>query len=386
MSFDLLKERRAQVVRNNRGGVVALDCNKASAAGSVSQRACTFCGSGSCSIHRGRASSGARPVAARPTPGTSGAPCPRAELHRISCSTDMREREVVFGGEQRLEASCVGSSPSTRPRRFRLRNLHRGVIGDDVPAVCKRVEADVGIPVIPVLAEGFRAPSATLQRRLWRLADPDRHGDTTAVTPQSINLLGDFNVAGESWIIRKYFEEMGVEVVSVLTGDAASTRSARSRRPPERRAMCGSMTRSRKHAGTLRHSLHSRVFLRIEDTADALYRTAEHMNSPEIMEGLVPGQPRDLARVARAARLQAGSGGQARGAVRGRAFKAFSLVRALRQLGVSVVLAGTQTGSKEEYEELQACATNTRSSWTTPIRLSWRRFSSSRTSTSSSAA
>jgi nitrogenase molybdenum-cofactor synthesis protein NifE len=38
----------------------------------------------------------------------------------------------------------------------------------------------------------------------------------------------------------------------------------------------------------------------------------------------------------------------------GGAFKAFSLVRALRQLGVSVVLAGTQTGSQEEYQELQA--------------------------------
>jgi nitrogenase molybdenum-cofactor synthesis protein NifE len=38
----------------------------------------------------------------------------------------------------------------------------------------------------------------------------------------------------------------------------------------------------------------------------------------------------------------------------GGAFKAFSLVRALRQLGVSVVVAGTQTGNQEEYAELQA--------------------------------
>jgi nitrogenase molybdenum-cofactor synthesis protein NifE len=38
----------------------------------------------------------------------------------------------------------------------------------------------------------------------------------------------------------------------------------------------------------------------------------------------------------------------------GGAFKAFSLVRALRQLGVSVVLAGTQTGKSDDYEELQS--------------------------------
>jgi nitrogenase molybdenum-cofactor synthesis protein NifE len=38
----------------------------------------------------------------------------------------------------------------------------------------------------------------------------------------------------------------------------------------------------------------------------------------------------------------------------GGAFKAFSLVRALRQLGVKVVIAGTQTGNEEEYAELQS--------------------------------
>jgi len=34
-----------------------------------------------------------------------------------------------------------------------------------------------------------------------------------------VNILGDFNIAGEVWIIRGYFEKMGVQVVATITGD-----------------------------------------------------------------------------------------------------------------------------------------------------------------------
>ena len=45
MAFKILDEREGQVARTRKGSTVVLDCNRASVAGSVSQRACTFCGS-----------------------------------------------------------------------------------------------------------------------------------------------------------------------------------------------------------------------------------------------------------------------------------------------------------------------------------------------------
>jgi len=116
MSFDLLKERRAQVVRNNRDRAVALDCNKASAAGSVSQRACTFCGSRvvlypiADALHLVHGPVGC----AAYTWDIRGALSSGPELHRISCSTDMREREVVLAASSAWKRPCVGSLPSTR--------------------------------------------------------------------------------------------------------------------------------------------------------------------------------------------------------------------------------------------------------------------------------
>ena len=44
-------------------------------------------------------------------------------------------------------------------------------------------------------------------------------GDTTGISHKSLNILGDFNLAGEIWIIRDYFKRMGIEVVANITGD-----------------------------------------------------------------------------------------------------------------------------------------------------------------------
>jgi len=97
-------------------------------------------------------------------------------------------------------------------------------------------------------------------------------------------------------------------------------------------------------------------FFGIEDTADALYRTAERMENLEVMGRARALVSREITRVLpETARVQERSCRQRAGLYVGGAFKAFSLVRALRQL-VSVLLAGTQTGSQEHTRSCRAPA------------------------------
>lgn len=367
MAFDLLKDREAQVVRTRRDSTLPVACGKASVAGSVSQRACTFCGSRvvlypiADALHLVHGPVGC----AAYTWDIRGALSSGPELHRISCTTDLREKDVVFGGEEKLEKALRNLIPRHQPRAaFVYATCIAGVIGDDVPAVCKRVAADVGIPVIPVMAEGFRGTkrdgySAACRALLELIGSADASG----VGPLSINLLGDFNVAGESWIIKKYFAEMGIEVVSVLTGDGRIDEIRRAHGARLNVVQCaGSMTPLAKAMQEKYGIPFIRVsFFGIEDTADALYRTAEQLGDPEVMKRARALVSREIAAVM--PELQACKrdlAGKRAGLYVGGAFKAFSLVRALRQLGVRVVLAGTQTGSGEEYQELQAvCDENT---------------------------
>jgi nitrogenase molybdenum-cofactor synthesis protein NifE len=170
-------------------------------------------------------------------------------------------------------------------------------------------------------------------------------------------LVGDFNVAGESWIIRKYFERIGVDVVSVLTGDGRVDEVARAHTAKLNVVQCaGSMVplaeamKEKYGIAFLRVS-----FFGVEDTSDSLYRVAKFFGDPRLLSATQELVRREVSAVLpelRAIRQEVK--GKRAALYVGGAFKAFSLVRALRQLGMRVVLAGTQTGRPEDYEDLQA--------------------------------
>src|SRR5512145_600861 len=136
-----------------------VSCGKKSLAGSVSQRACVFCGSRvvlypvADALHLVHGPLGC----AAYTWDIRGALSSGPELHRMSFSTDLREEEVIYGGEKKLRAALTELISAYKPNAaFVYATCIVGLIGDDVQAVCRKVEAEQGIPVIPVHSEGFR--------------------------------------------------------------------------------------------------------------------------------------------------------------------------------------------------------------------------------------
>ena len=143
------------------------------------------------------------------------------ELHRLSFSTDLHEKDVIFGGEKKLYGALVELIERYSPKAaFVYSTCIVGIIGDDLEAVCRKVSDEKNIPVIPVQSEGFkgnkRAGYNAACRAMFRLVGT---GSTEGISPYSINILGDFNLAGELWMIRDYLKRMGVEVVANITGD-----------------------------------------------------------------------------------------------------------------------------------------------------------------------
>ena len=91
----------------------------------------------------------------------------------------------------------------------------------------------------------------------------------------------------------------------------------------------------------------------VEDMAESLYDVARFFDDPEIMartQALVREELAILYPQLQEYR-QVLSGKKAAIYVGG-AFKAFSLVKAFRLLGMQVVLVGSQTGTREDYQEL----------------------------------
>jgi nitrogenase molybdenum-cofactor synthesis protein NifE len=355
----ILTERRQQIFRKGEQQH-ELACERKSLAGSVSQRACVFCGSRvvlypiADALHLVHGPIGC----AAYTWDIRGAQSSGPQLYRNSFSTDLRETEVIFGGEKKLYAALTELIAAHQPRAaFVYATCIVGLIGDDVEAVCRRVVRESGIPVLPVHSEGFKGTKKDGYRAaceaLFQLVGALPPADAGRFR---INLLGEFNIGGETWIIKKYFESMGITVVATLTGDGRVDDVGRSHGAQLNLVQCsGSMTR----LAQLYEEKYGIPFKRVswfgvEDTAKALYETAEFFGDAGTL-----ARTQDLVRSEIAAvdpqlrTLKRDLQGKRAAIYVGGAFKAFSLVRALRLLGMHTAVVGTQTGSREDYELLK---------------------------------
>ncbi len=356
----ILEARQAQI---HQVGTAEFDlaCDKASLAGSVSQRACVFCGSRvvlypiADALHLVHGPIGC----AAYTWDIRGALSSGPELHRYSFSTDLQEQDVIFGGEPKLYQALTALITKHRPNAaFVYSTCITGLIGDDVQAVCQRVSQEQGIPVLPVESEGFKGTKKdgyyAACAALFKLVG---QGDTTGISPYSINIVGEFNIGGEAWGIKAYYERMGVEVVSILTGDGRVGEIQRAHGAALNVVQCsGSMT----HLAQMMEEKYGIPYIRVsyfglEDMSAALYDVAHHFSAePAILERTKTLVREEMGRVyPQLQAMKAGLRGKKVAVYVGGAFKAFSLIKALKHLDMTVALVGSQTGNKADYQRLQ---------------------------------
>jgi nitrogenase molybdenum-cofactor synthesis protein NifE len=358
--IEILKDRQNQVFEGAKNADFNMDCNKASAAGSVSQRACVFCGSRvvlypiADAIHVVHGPVGC----AAYTWDIRGALSSGPELHRLSFSTDLQEKDVVFGGEKKLYKVLTELIDRYQPKAaFVYGTCIVGVIGDDMDAVCRKVSAEKQIDVIPVHSEGFKGTKKNgYQAACQALMQIIGKGDISGISPASLNILGDFNVAGETWQIKDYYRRIGIEVVSTITGDGRVAEISRAHGARLNVVQCaGSMVSLAKMMEEKYQIPYIRVsYFGIEDMSKAIYDVVERLGDSAMLEraqdlvraeveAIMP-EIRQMRRRLEGARAMVYTGG---------AFKVFSLVRSLRTLGVKTVVAGSQTGDKEDYRQLR---------------------------------
>jgi len=352
----ILDERQKQV---SVAGVNerTIDCNKASLAGSVSQRACVFCGSRvvlypivdalhvihgpiGCAAYtwdiRGSLSSG-------------------PELHRLSYCTDLQERDVIFGGEKKLYDSIIELIDKHQPKAaFIYTTCIVGVIGDDVESICCQIEKLKSIPVIPVQAPGFQGSKKDGYKvaceSIFKLVGTKNKPYTPA---KSINILGDFNLAGELWILLEYYKRMGVHVNATITGDGRVDDICNAHNAALNVVQCsGSMNYLAQMMKDEYKIPSMRVsYFGIEDMSDALYDVARFFKDDEMMEKARQLVKEEFARLMpQLAWYKERLTGKKAAIYVGGAFKAISLVKALRLIGVESVIVGSQTGTTEDYE------------------------------------
>jgi nitrogenase molybdenum-cofactor synthesis protein NifE len=149
---------------------------------------------------------------------------------------------------------------------------------------------------------------------------------------------------------------MGVEVVSCMTGDGRVDEIRRAHKAAMNVVQCsGSMTYLAKMMEADYGIPFERVsYFGIEDTADALYKVARHFNDPAILKNTEDLVRNEVNRIyPEVERYRQYLEGKKAAVYVGGSFKAFSLVKALRHLGIATAIVGSQTGNREDYEYLE---------------------------------
>lgn len=352
-------EEREQFIVTKGKQKNSLKCDADSIAGCVSQRACVYCGARvvlnpitdavhlvhgpiGCSTYtwdiRGSLSSG-------------------SELYRNSFSTDLQEQDVIFGGEPKLIKAIDELVTAYKPKVvFVYSTCIVGVIGDDLEAVCKQAAQKHGIEVLPVQSSGFIGNKSAGYRAacdtILRLIKP---AERLAKKPNCLNYLGDFNLAGEAWIIRSYLAEMGVDVNVVFTGDSKYDDLKQATSASLNIIQCaGSMIYMANKLQEDYDIPYMQVsFLGIEDTIDSLRRIAAFCNDAGIIERTEKLIARELAETQPVLdRYKGRFRGKKAAVYVGGGFKAVSLIKQFREIGIDVVMIGTQTGRPEDYEKI----------------------------------
>ena len=141
-------------------------------------------------------------------------------------STDLRESNIVFGGEKKLFDSIIESSKAFPDAQgvFVYATCVAGLIGDDIEAVAKRASKEIGKPVVAFNCPGFRGVSQSLGHHIGNEALFNRVVGTeepTEKTPYDINLVGEYNIRGDDWLILPLLEAIGLHVICTFTGDCS---------------------------------------------------------------------------------------------------------------------------------------------------------------------
>ena len=338
-----------------------IHCADDSIAGAVSQRACVFCGA---RVVLNPITDAAHLVhgpvgCASYTWDIRGSLSSGSEMFRNSFSTDLKERDVIFGGEKKL-ALCIDEivQKYSPPAIFVYATCVVGIIGDDIIAVCKTASQRHGIDVIPVESSGFISGNKIIGYRaagnaLIRLITP-KEGELIPKT-KKINFLGEYNLGGEKWLVERYLREMGIEINVACTGDSTV---ASLKQVPGGFLNLVQCTGSMHYVARLLEEEFGTPYIDVNffgayNTADSLRRIAQFYGEPHMIEAAERLIKRETERIQPDIEYYRTKLTGKRAAIYvGGAFKALAIIRQLRELGVEIVFCGTQTGKPEDYEQI----------------------------------
>ncbi|HNM82050.1 MAG TPA: nitrogenase iron-molybdenum cofactor biosynthesis protein NifE, partial [Rhodocyclaceae bacterium] len=287
-------------------------------------------------------------------------------LYRIGMTTDLSETDVVMGrGEKRLFHAIKQAIDSYGPAAvFVYNTCVTALIGDDVEAVCRAATERWGTPVVPVDAAGFygtknlgnRLAGESMFKHVIGTREPAPAKPRPDGRPTyDVNLIGEYNIAGEFWHVAPLFDELGLRILCTLSGDSRFHEVQTMHRAQVNMVVCAKalLNVARKMQDSYGIPFFEGSFYGVQDVTNALRDFARLIGDPDLIARTEVVIAREEAK-SRAdlepwrkrltgKRVLLYTGG----------VKSWSIVSALQDLGMKVVATGTKKSTEEDKARIR---------------------------------
>ena len=279
-------------------------------------------------------------------------------LHRRAFTTALGEHDVIFGGEDRLRDAILDVGRRFRPAAvFVYLTCVPGLIGDDVEAVCRQAAAELGLPVVPVLAAGFvgtknagnRLGGSALLTHVIGTAEP------AYTTAYDVNLIGEYNIAGELWQVLPLLDRLGIRVLSKISGDARYAELTWAHRAKASMVVCSRALLSLAADLQARYGVpwFEGSFYGVRATSESLRGFAKVLGDPELADRTEALITEEEARVASLLAPYRQRLADVRAVLYTGGVKSWSMVAALQDTGIEVVATGTKKSTPDDVTRIR---------------------------------
>jgi nitrogenase molybdenum-iron protein alpha chain len=136
----------------------------------------------------------------------------------------MQDENIVFGGEKKLMEAIREAYELFKPKAISVfSTCPIGLIGDDVHQVAKAAREERGINVFGFSCEGYRGVSQSAGHHIANnglLRHVVGRNDNGPEGEFKINLLGEYNIGGDAFVLEDMFEELGITLISTFSGNS----------------------------------------------------------------------------------------------------------------------------------------------------------------------
>ncbi len=271
-------------------------------------------------------------------------------------STDMSEENIVFGGEKRLKQAIQEAYDIFKPKAIGIfSTCPVGLIGDDVHAVAKEMKEKLGINIFGFSCEGYKGVSQSAGHHIAN-NQLFKHVIGTDDTPSDgkyrINLLGEYNIGGDSFEIERILSKCGIDLVATFSGNSNYDAFANSHMADLNVIMCH---RSINYVAEMMETKYGipwikANFIGAKSTAKSLRKIAQYFEDQELIERVeqvIAEEMQEVDRVQGAAKARCMDktamlfvGGS----------RAHHYQDLFAEIGMKTVCAGYEFGHRDDYE------------------------------------